>query len=240
LITPKNPPCRFACHAAKRAKSFSGIHRVFPVEIRKSEVEQQAKVLRLKELTDAGKTVPSIETLHLEPAERERLLKQIFTELGTNQTLVLQAAAMVPDTNTATLVSTNTLAGQGGQARAATVMRRAARKSPAATESKGATALMAVVAKSSATGKPSSPAHQQLPAAPDGAPLTLDQIEAKLLSAIQVSGDEQCDLIKRRAQTVQSYILKTEKVAAERLFIVAPKSAGASAKGEHRVNLSLD
>jgi hypothetical protein len=37
LITPKNPPCRFACHAAKCAKSFSGNHRVFPVEIRKSE-----------------------------------------------------------------------------------------------------------------------------------------------------------------------------------------------------------
>jgi hypothetical protein len=38
LITPKNPPCRFACHAAKCAKSFSGNHRMFPVEIRKSEL----------------------------------------------------------------------------------------------------------------------------------------------------------------------------------------------------------
>jgi hypothetical protein len=204
------------------------------------KLEQQAKVLRLKELTDAGKTVPSIETLQLEPAERERLLKQIFTELGTNQTLVLQAAGTAPDTNTSAVVSTNTLAGQGGPAPAAKVPGRPTRKSPAATEDKGATVLIATVAKSAATGKASSPAHQQLPATPDGAALTLEQIEAKLLSAIQVSGDEQRDLIKRRAQAVQSTILQTGKVAADRLFIVAPKSAGTSAKGEHRVNLSLD
>jgi hypothetical protein len=99
---------------------------------------------------------------------------------------------------------------------------------------------MTATAKSSATGKGSSPAHPQLPATPDGAPLTLDQIEAKLIAAIQVSGDEQHDLIKRRAQAVQSSILKTEKVAAERLFIIAPKSAGTSPKGEHQVNLSLN
>ena len=204
------------------------------------KLEQQVKVLRLKELTDAGQTVPSIEALQLEPAERERLLKQIFTQLGTNQTLVLQAVAMLPDTNTAMLVSTNTLVGAGGQASAAKVWGKTTRKSPAATEGKGAKALMTRTAKSSATGKASSPARQQLPTAPDGAPLTLDQIEAKLIAAIQISGDEQRDLIKRRAQAVQSSILKTEKVEAERLFIVAPKSVGTSAKGEHRVNLSLD
>ena len=61
------------------------------------KLEQQLKVLRLKELADAGKPVPSLEALQLEPAERERLLKQVFTELGTNQTLVLQAAAAAPD-----------------------------------------------------------------------------------------------------------------------------------------------
>jgi hypothetical protein len=204
------------------------------------KLEQHTKILRLKELTEAGQTVPSIETLQLEPAARERLLKQIFTELGTNQTLVLQAAATAPDTNAAVAASAGALAGQGGQAAAAKVSSgRTARKSPAATEDKGAKALMMSVSKSSATGKSSFRTHP-LPANPDGAPLTLEQIEAKLVSAIQVSVDEQRDLIKRRARAVQSRILQSGQVAAERLFIVTPKSAGASVKGEHRVNLSLN
>ena len=36
-FTPKNPPCRFDCHASKCAKLFSGNRPHFPVEIRKSE-----------------------------------------------------------------------------------------------------------------------------------------------------------------------------------------------------------
>jgi hypothetical protein len=39
---------------------------------------------------------------------------------------------------------------------------------------------------------------------------------------------------------VQAFILQSGKVTAERLFIVTPKSTGASAKGQSRVNLSLD
>ena len=56
-----------------------------------------------------------------------------------------------------------------------------------------------------------------------GAPLTPEQIEAKLVTAIEVSADDQRDLIKQRAQAVQSFILKTGNVAPERLFIVTPK-----------------
>jgi hypothetical protein len=202
------------------------------------KLEQRAKVLRLKELTDAGQPVPSIDTLQLEPAERERLLKQIFTELGTNQTLVLEAAAAAPGTNTAAVVSVRTLAGQGGQASAAKVSGKTARLNSPASDSRGATALMTTVARSSSTAKP--PSRAQLPAAPGGAPLTPDQIEARLVSVIQVSENEQRDLTKQRAQAVQSCILQSGKVTADRLFIVTPKSTGASAKGQSRVNFSLN
>jgi len=93
------------------------------------------------------------------------------------------------------------------------------------------------VAKRSSTAKP--PPRPEIPLAPDGAPLTPDQIEARLISAIEVSDDEQRDLTKQRAQAVQSFILQIGKVTADRLFIVTPKPAGASAKGQSRVNLSL-
>ena len=163
----------------------------------------------------------------------------MFTALGTNQTLVLQAAAVAPNTNTAAAVSGAALAGPAGQAPPRKVSDRTTRTHPPPSESKGAIALMAARAKSSSTGKPPSPAHQ-VPATPGSAPLTPEQVEAKLVAAIQVSGDEQRDLIKQRAQAVQSAILKTGTIAAERLFIITPKPAGASAKGESRVNLSLN
>jgi hypothetical protein len=101
---------------------------------------------------------------------------------------------------------------------------------------KGAGDLIKTVAKRSSTANPP---RTEIPLAPDGAPLTPDQIEARLISAIEVSEDEQRDLIKQRAQAVQSFILQGGKVTAERLFIVTPKSAGTAAKGQCRVNLSL-
>jgi hypothetical protein len=55
-----------------------------------------------------------------------------------------------------------------------------------------------------------------------------------------VSENEQRDLIKQRALAVQAFILQSGKVTADRLFIITPKSTGASAKGQSRVDLSLD
>ena len=68
----------------------------------------------------------------------------------------------------------------------------------------------------------------------------MDQIEARLVAALEFSEYDRRGLIRQRAEAVQSAILKTGKVAADRLFIVAPKPARAGAKGESRVNLSLD
>jgi len=130
------------------------------------------------------------------------------------------------------------LAEQAGQSAAAKVPSKTGRLSPPASELKGARGLMTTVAKRPSAARPASRA--QLLAAPDGAPLTLDQIEARLVSGIQVSENEQRDLIKQRALAVQAFILQSGKVTAERLFIVTPKSTGASAKGRSRVDLSLD
>jgi hypothetical protein len=205
----------------------------------RAKLEQQLKVLRLKELADVGKPVPSISALQLEPAERERLLKRVLTDLGTNQTLVLQVPPTAFDTNIIAAVSAGPPVGQALQAPPSSVPGSAAPAPMPTSGGKGATALMAAAVRSAPTAKKAAPARP-LPTALDGAPLTPEQIEAKLVAAIQVSVDDQRDLIKQRAQAVESYILKTGKVAPERLFIITPKSAGASAAGEPRANLSLD
>jgi hypothetical protein len=203
------------------------------------KLEQRLKVLHLKELADVGKTVPSTEAIQLEPADRERLLKQVLTDLGTNQTLVLQAPATGPITNTIAEVSGVPLAGQAIPPPASKVSGGTTRTNLPASGSKGARALMTVTANRSSTANTPPPARP-LPAAEDVSSLTPEQIEAKLVAAIQVSSDEQHDLIRQRAQAVQSFLLKTGKVTPDRLFIVAPKPAAAAAKGETRSNLSLD
>jgi hypothetical protein len=76
------------------------------------KLEQPLKILRLKELSEAGKPAPSLTVLQLEAAERERLVKQAFTELGTNQALVLEATTAATGTNTAAAGPEPALAGK--------------------------------------------------------------------------------------------------------------------------------
>ena len=89
-------------------------------------------------------------------------------------------------------------------------------------------------------GPVKTPSPSPLPTGTSAAPATPLDIEAKLLSAIQVSEDEKRDLMKRRAEAVQTVILKDGKISADRLFIVTPKTAAQAGKGEAKANLSLD
>jgi hypothetical protein len=201
------------------------------------KLEEQIKVLRLKEFADAGKAVPSIDTVQIEPAQRERLLKQLIADLGTNQTLALQTAP-APDTNITGVASGSTPAGSGDHSSAGKTAGSRAR-SASVSDVKGAAGLTEEVTKPAASRTKRAP-KSQIPTAPGGGPLTVDQIEARLVAAIKLSEEERRELIRQRAEAVQSAILKSGKVAAERLFIVAPKPAASMTKGETRANLSLN
>ena len=116
---------------------------------------------------------------------------------------------------------------------------RTARADSFLADTKGAAALTVSAAGPAAAGKKAG--HRaQLPTAPSGAPQTLEQIEARLVGAIKVSDEERRDLIRHRAEAVQSTILKSGKIAAERLVVAMPKPAGVATKGECRANLSLE
>jgi hypothetical protein len=65
-------------------------------------------------------------------------------------------------------------------------------------------------------------------------------MEDQLVKRIQITDDDLRELMQARASKVQSRLLQTEKVTAERLFIIAPKPIDASFKGGLQVNLSLD
>ena len=88
-----------------------------------------------------------------------------------------------------------------------------------------------------------SPAKPAVPTAQSGAgesALTLADLEAEILKAFPVTEADFRALMKQRSQAVEAYLLKTEKITAERLFIVLPKTTVLPAKGESRVILSLN
>ena len=81
-----------------------------------------------------------------------------------------------------------------------------------------------------------------LPPSPTNAapPAPKPALASAELLPFPVKPDDVLELKQSRAQTVQRALLSTEKVTAERLFILAPLPAEGAAKGQSRVNLSLN
>ena len=90
------------------------------------------------------------------------------------------------------------------------------------------------------TAKPVEPAVANVPAAAPVPVITLPEMEAKLLERVKVEENELRELMQKRSQSVQAFLLKTEKVTAERLFIITPKPIDAAYRGESKVNLLLN
>jgi hypothetical protein len=92
-----------------------------------------------------------------------------------------------------------------------------------------------------AVKSPSPAAVSAQPAVPQTrAELELADMREQLAQKTEITNDDLRDLMQHRASQVQAYLLKTGKVTAERLFLIAPKPVDASFKGQDRVNLSLD
>ncbi len=203
----------------------------------KLKLEQEMKTMRLKELAEAGKSLPDISTLELGPSLRERLLKTVLAEMGTNETLVLQPV---------NAGNTNSAAEEPGLSAGANAMPQTPKipgphrpVKPSASEIRGATLLSPAI-DFTAPNAAKRVAIPQMVVSTNGAIATPQDMEAKLVQVIKVSDDEKLDLMKRRAIAVQAQLLKAGKISAERLFIVKPRSGSPAGKGESRANLSLE
>jgi hypothetical protein len=213
------------------------------------KLQQQIKSLWVKEQTDSGKSAVSVDEVQLEPQDYERLLRKAYkttlgsykpSEAGTNLTPALVAhsaankkPAAEPYINPAARAIL--AGGSSDEERGATLLYKP--KQPL----KFATVKPAPTTVASARPEPAQPvadATPVLPATP-GEPELAD-MEAQLLQKIVITDDDLRDLMKQRAAVVQTYLLKSQKVGGDRLFITAPKPITPSLKGEDRVNLSLD
>jgi len=180
---------------------------------------EQLKATRLQELNAKGRAPESIETFQIEPEERERLLRAAFVaQFGTNIAEIIQ-------TNLARLTDTN---------------------QPAATTPKPVAqpkrSLLARIAALFGAGGHKSSAEKHLSKADRQALglATPELMELLLTEKIEVTADEFRQLMTARARWVQDWFLEKGQVAADRLFLVAPKPVDAAYQGESRVNLSVN
>ncbi len=72
-----------------------------------------------------------------------------------------------------------------------------------------------------------------------GGVVSVADMEAKLIEVAQITPEDYAKLMNDRAAAVQSYLLQSGKVEADRISVVAPKTVTASYQGSNRVDLTL-
>jgi hypothetical protein len=184
------------------------------------KLSAQIKARRLQELRVKGRAPESFETFHIEPEDRERLLRVAFIErFGTNIALIIQ-------TNLARLQDTNHAASTA-----------AVKTAPQ--QERGVIARVVGFFR----GIGHKTAAEKRLAKPDRLALGLatpELMEELLAEQIEVSQEEFRELMTARSRWVQDWLLQKGTIATDRLFLVAPKPVDASYQGESRVNLLLN
>jgi hypothetical protein len=193
------------------------------VPLARVRLDDALKAMWIKEQTDSGKSAMSVNDVQLEPKERERLLKKLYKQ---------KIGRYKPSP-----VSTNLSGGLGGAAALLAAM------PPPIESDKGATYLMRPTKETATTSKlkPTAKIGGKRPTGP----LTRDQLELadmedQLVEKIPITDDDLRDLMRARAASVQRYLVKSEKVTADRLFPIAPKPLSKSFKGEAKATMALD
>lgn len=187
-------------------------------------VREQVKAARLQELAAIGQPPPPGDVERVEPAEWERLLRARLTQtFGTNLTEAVRALA-------ARAAATNAVAAPRPKSRDPGLLKR----------------LFSLV-KPSKERAATRQAHRNAKADalllkqnPELAALMAEDMERLLATKTEVPPESLRQLMQARAKAVQAYLLASQKITADRLFLVAPKLPDASFQGDARVNMSLE
>ncbi len=187
------------------------------------KLERALKTTRMAELSGKAEGPATIDDLRLEPRDYERLLKGSYKKTFNRDNVLPTTVTNATGVGTNAISRPRTESRKGGEAQ---MERATVKRSATATNAVASTDPRLVT-------RPAS-----LPAlTPDNE--VLAQMETELFTNISVTPDDRRQLMDARAQSVQRALLKTEKVTAERLFILKPQE-GENAKGQSRANLSLN
>ncbi|MEO8429834.1 MAG: DUF748 domain-containing protein [Verrucomicrobiota bacterium] len=188
-------------------------------------VRASIRAQRLQELTEVGQTPAAAESLEVEPAEYERLLRAaVVKQFGTNLSDAVSALAAEKSTNQPPARAT---AGpgkkQGLVRRIVGLLALHKKDSPAGAARRQAKADAALLKQN-----------------PELATMPPEVMEILLASKTEVPADAFLKLMQDRAQAVQAELIKSGQVTAERLFLITPRPVSTNSQGQARVNLSLN
>ncbi len=208
--------------------------------IARAELLRRVKLVRVQELTALGGAAQTVDGIQLSSEDYARLIRRGYAKaFGTNlppRAAGSNAPALVAGANSP--ATTKPAAKPPVSLHGATTM-TSPPSAPKPSENAPSTNTPPRRFLT-APKKPDAVTIARTPPAPDLSGYTLADMEAGLLGQINVTESELRALMQDRARKVEAYLLKTEKVTAERLFLIAPKPFDASFKGENRVNLSLN
>jgi hypothetical protein len=187
-------------------------------------LDEQLNAEWLQEQSPAARSNLTVATVILEPKERERLVRRAYRKtIGTYRPSELADTAA----GATNLALANPSVPQKSSAEYDPLER-------------GAMLLLAQTPKPPPIIRPTTVDGQKVLKELSPRDAELADMEDQLARRIQITDDDLRELMQARANTVQHYLLQTGKVTGERLFITAPRPVSDTAKGESRVNLSLN
>lgn len=211
------------------------------------KLEDQIRALWHQEQMAASNAPAQMQAVELDAATRQRLVERLYENVfghppsgATNQTVVAPGTNAPPALPKAPAVAA--VAGTAPEPRSQPAHLGAMlvhwHGPGTGTAAPAPNAVARVVAR---TG-PAQPAAvtSVTPAVPAAAPTDSADLETQLLQKITVTDDDLRELMQSRSASVQSYLLQSQKVTGDRLFIIAPRPIGPSFTGQDRVNLTLE
>jgi hypothetical protein len=200
--------------------------------VSRRKLRDRMKSLRMQELAARGKPVPALSEFQLDPGDYERLLRQAYKEaFKIEPQRALREAREAAAATNAPAASAAILAGARQSVEIARGAMQLMQSPSGATAAKAAPPNTSNVAAGpgAAPGKPRTEDE-----------LVLEEMEQRLMAASPATDDDLRGLMQQRCLAVQTFLIDSGKVAAERVFLVAPKPVDPAAKGLARATFSLD
>lgn len=207
----------------------------------RAELLRRTKLLRLQELNALGGAVQTVDAVQLSPEDHARLIKRAFVKaFGTNPPSITasnNSTVALPIIDPPPAPAPKPAPRPQIQLHGATTLVPTTTPKPGTNANSRPETTRRMIP---APKRPEAVTIAKAPPLPDLSGYSLADMEAGLLGQITITDGELRALMQERARQVESYLLKTEKVTAERVFLIAPKPIDASFKGENRANLSLN
>ncbi|MEZ5277421.1 MAG: DUF748 domain-containing protein [Opitutaceae bacterium] len=219
--------------------------------LKTSQLDDNLRVIRWRELKDAGNKAIILDEVVLTPEDRDRLVVHAFNLTFPDEAVdpgvtSAKTSGKAPRPSTPATAAAAPAAGEPAKSEGGGIFAYLGRvfsgKSGSSDSQPSGTPAPAPVAEPVPEPGPSDIA---VPEQTDAAPapdLTVTQMESRLLETLQVADEDLRKLADARAEAIRSSLETVGGISPDRLFVVAPEDPAAlsAQSGEPRVSFNLE